>query len=190
LGRAERLYRAEAATARQLAAAAGEVRVIEARMAGARQARGGAHATSEGVEAGVRLLDDQIARSRIINPVGGTVLTTYVAAGESVHPGQPLYRIAELSELTLRAYVSAAQLSSVRVGADVAVRVDAGAGELRALPGTVAWIAERAEFTPTPIQTRDERVHQVYAVRIRVANADGTLRIGMPGEVIFGAVTP
>ncbi|HEX8433017.1 MAG TPA: HlyD family efflux transporter periplasmic adaptor subunit, partial [Longimicrobium sp.] len=121
----------------------------------------------------------------VVNPVGGTVLTTYADTGEFVQPGQPLYKIADLGVLTLRAYVSGAQLARVRIGGRVTVQVDADDDTRATLPGTVSWIASEAEFTPTPIQTRDERTEQVYAVRVRVANPGGVLKIGMPGEVVF-----
>jgi len=86
--------------------------------------------------------------------------------------------------------VSGAQLPEVRLGASVTVRTDAGGGTLQEHAGTVTWIADQAEFTPTPIQTRDERVTQVYAVKVAVANPDGTLKVGMPGELVLSAGTP
>ena len=95
--------------------------------------------------------------------------------------GQPLYKIADLDTLELRAYVTGRQLTAVRLGRQVQVRVDRGNGELLALPGTVSWVSSTAEFTPTPIQTRDERADLVYAVKVRVKN-DGYLKIGMCGE--------
>lgn len=180
-----RLYQAEAATARQLNQAEGEVRVLEERI---RAARAQAETVREDVgslEARVGQIDERLERSRIRNPVDGTVLTTYVEAGEFVQPGMPLYRIADLETLTLRAYVSGGQLASVGIGERVEVRYDAGRDELGAVPGRVTWIASEAEFTPTPIQTREERTDQVYAVRISVPNPDGAIKIGMPGEVVF-----
>ena len=106
-------------------------------------------------------------------------------SGEFVQPGQPLYRVAPLDTLELRVYVSGAQLAGLRLGQEVAVRVDQG-DELVSLPGVVSWIADRAEFTPTPVQTREERTGLSYAVKIRVPNADGLLKIGMPADVSFG----
>jgi HlyD family secretion protein len=105
--------------------------------------------------------------------------------GEVVQTGQPLYRIADLRTLVLRAYITGTQLASVRLGQPAQVRVDRGRDELLTLPGTVTWIASEAEFTPTPIQTREERADLVYAVKILVENPDGVLKIGMPGDVIF-----
>lgn len=185
-GRTARLYRAEAATARELNQAEGEVRVLERRIQAARARAEAARREVGSVEARIGEIGERIEKSRIRAPITGTVLTTYVEAGEFVQAGGPLYRIASLDTLTLRAYVSGAQLTSLRLGQTVQVRVDAGEDELTTLPGRVTWIASEAEFTPTPIQTREERVDQVYAVKIRVPNPDGTIKIGMPGEVLFG----
>jgi HlyD family secretion protein len=110
------------------------------------------------------------------------VLVTYAHAGEIIQQGQPLYRIAGLDTLILRAYVTGDQLASFRLGQRVDVRFDGEQG-LRAIPGTVQWISDKAEFTPTPVQTRDDRATLVYAMKVRVPNADGRLKIGMPGDV-------
>jgi HlyD family secretion protein len=115
------------------------------------------------------------------------VLTRYVEPGEFVQTGQPLFKLASLDSLTFRAYVSGALLATIRLGQNVAVRVDRGPDSLGTVPGRVIWIAAAAEFTPTPIQTREERADQVYAVKVAVPNPDGTLKIGMPGELLLGA---
>ena len=94
--------------------------------------------------------------------------------------------MAALDSLTFRAYVAERQLGLVKLGAAVQVKVDAPDGSFRTLPGKVTWVSSSAEFTPTPIQTREERVMQVYAVKVTVANADGSLKIGMPGELVLG----
>lgn len=181
-----RLFRQDAATAQQLNQREGEVRVLRERIRAAQAQTAGTRRETGGAEARIEQLGEQIGKARIVNPIAGTVLTTYAEAGEFVQPGQPLYTIADLNVLILRAYVSGAQLPSLRIGSEVRVQVDAGGGELMTLPGRVTWIASQAQFTPTPIQTRDERADQVYAVKIRVPNGDGTLKIGMPGEVVFG----
>jgi HlyD family secretion protein len=180
-----RLFRDEAATAQQLDRARGEVRVLEERIAAARATTGTAREEVGGAEARIRQVDEQIRKTAITNPTAGTVLATYAEGGEFVQPGQPLYKVADLDVMVLRAYVSGDQLPRVRIGQRVQVNVDAGEGELRALPGVVSWIAPEAEFTPTPIQTREERTGLVYAIQVRVANRDGLLKIGMPGEVDF-----
>lgn len=118
-----------------------------------------------------------------INPVAGMVLEKYKQGGEVVAPGQALYKIADTDQLILRAYISGNQLSSVNVGAQVTVRFD-GPGGISESTGTVSWIASQAEFTPKIIQTREERVNLVYAMKVIVEN-DGSLKIGMPGEAKF-----
>jgi HlyD family secretion protein len=128
---------------------------------------------------------ERLAKSTVRNPVGGSVLATYAEAGEFVQRGQPLYKIANLDSMEARVYVAEPQLARLRLGQRVRMAIDTGRGERRTLPGTVSWISPRAEFTPTPIQTREERADLVYAVKIRVANEGGILKIGMPIDVRF-----
>jgi HlyD family secretion protein len=180
--RTRRLYAQKAATAQQLDQAERDYRVIDAQIAAARAQREGVAQQAGSTDARVQQIRDLIAKSRVVNPVAGTVLTTLVRAGEVVQVGQPLYRIANLDTLVLRAYVTAGQLPRLRLGQRVQVNVD-GVDRLQSLPGTVAWIASKAEFTPTPIQTRDERADLVYAVKISVPNGNGVLKIGMPADV-------
>src|SRR5690606_39432194 len=120
----------------------------------------------------VEQIADRISRSVVTNPQAGTVLVTYTRAGEVVQPGQPLYKIADLDTLVLRAYVTGGQLASIRLGEPARVRVDRG-DELLAFSGTVSWIAPSAEFTPTPIQTRKERAQPDYAVERRGPDPGG-----------------
>lgn len=131
----------------------------------------------------IRQVEEQIARSRIINPIEGTVLTTYAHAGEMTAPGKALYKIADLRSLNLRAYVSGSQLASIKLGQRVQVAVDDGRGEFRSYTGEIYWISATAEFTPRTILTKDERANQVYALKVRVPNKDGYLKIGMYGEL-------
>ncbi len=131
-------------------------------------------------------VEDQLAKCRIVNPVKGTVLSTYVEPGELVGVGKPLYRLANLEELTLRAYVSGDQLVNLKIGQEVKVRVDRPNGEYSNFSGKLSWISPEAEFTPKVIQTKEDRVNLVYALKIKVAN-DGSLKIGMPGEVLFSS---
>jgi HlyD family secretion protein len=119
-----------------------------------------------------------------VSPLDGTVLTRYAESGEYVQAGQPLFKLASLDSLTLRAYVSGAQLADLRLGQRVKVGVDR-ADSIATLPGRITWIASAAEFTPTPIQSREERADQVYAVKVVVNNPDGALKIGMPGELVL-----
>lgn len=185
LARTQRLYRAEAATAQQLNTREGEVRVLQEQIDAARARTGTAREETGGVDARIAQVEDEISRTRVVNPSAGTVLATFAEAGEFVQRGQPLYKVADLRTLTLRAYVSGAQLAAVRLGQRVQVRIDAGGDALRTLDGTVTWVASEAEFTPTPIQTREERTDQVYAVKVRVANPDGAVKVGMPGELVL-----
>ena len=129
-------------------------------------------------------LQDQLDRSKILNPVSGTVLTKYAAAGEITAPGKALYKVADLSTLTLRAYITATQLSKLQLGQSLKVKVDDGAEAYREYTGTLTWISDKAEFTPKTIQTKEERANLVYATKIKVKN-DGKLKIGMYGEVTF-----
>lgn len=184
LSRTERLLRNAAATAQQGDRAEREVKVVKEQLGGARAAQATSVQEVAALDAQVALIDDKLARSRITSPLDGTVLIRYVEPGEYVQQGQPLFKLAALDSLTFRAYVSGAQLGRLRLGQLVKVGIDR-ADSIATLPGRITWIASAAEFTPTPIQTRDERTDQVYAVKIVVENSDGALRIGMPGELII-----
>lgn len=130
----------------------------------------------------IEQINDQLSKSRIVNEVGGTVLTKYAEANEVAAAGKPLYKIADLSTLILRAYVTGDQLTGIKLNQQVKILVDSADSKYRQLPGTIEWISNKAEFTPKTIQTKDERANLVYAVKIRVKN-DGYLKIGMYGEV-------
>ncbi len=129
-------------------------------------------------------MDDQLSKCRIVNPVNGVVLTKYVMPYEMVTPGKPLYKIANLSSLILRAYITGDQLPQVKLDQQVKVLVDNGPDQYKEYPGTLTWISDKAEFTPKTIMTKDERSDLVYAIKIKVKN-DGYLKIGMYGEVKF-----
>lgn len=132
----------------------------------------------------IEQLEDQLEKSKIINPVKGTVLTKFAEADEVATIGKPLYTIADLSTIIFRAYVTGDQFSAVRPGQKVNVLVDDTSGKSKAFEGIVEWISSKAEFTPKTIQTKDERANLVYAIKVRVQN-DGTLKIGMYGELKF-----
>jgi membrane fusion protein YbhG len=204
--RTERLFKQQAATSQQLDQAERDDRVLQeqvkaqdhqiaaqdrqvaaqtAQIAGARQQQETARTQVAAADAQVSQLDDRIRRSTITNPSAGTVLVTYVRSGEIVQAGQPLYRIADLGTVDVRAYVTEPQLAALKVGTQARVTLDAGDAR-QTLTGTVSWVSAQAEFTPTPIQTRDERATLVYAVKIRVPNENGLLKIGMPVDVEFG----
>ena len=185
--RMQRLFEQRAATAQQRDQAERDYRTLVAQVEAAKAQQQSISRDASSSSARVAQIADQIAKSKVTNPVAGTVLSTYVKAGEVVQSGQPLYKIADVDTLILRAYVTERQLSSVRLGQRVMVSVDQGAGRLLTLPGTVRWISTKAEFTPTPVQTRDERADLVYAVKIYVANPRGALKIGMPADLSLGA---
>lgn len=132
----------------------------------------------------VAQLQDQLQRSNIVNPITGTVLTKYVEPGEIVGAGKALYKIADLSTLNLRAYVTGDQFSQIKLNQPVKVFIDDGSNKYKEYAGTIIWISDKAEFTPKTIQTKDERANLVYAVKVNVKN-DGLLKIGMYGEVKF-----
>lgn len=129
-------------------------------------------------------LQDQIQRANVINPITGTVLTTYALQGEVTGAGKALYKIADVSTVYLRAYISGTQLAQVKLGQQVKVLIDNGSNDYKTYNGSISWISNKAEFTPKTIQTKDERANLVYAIKIRVTN-DGLLKIGMFGEVKF-----
>lgn len=132
----------------------------------------------------IKQADIQAEKGEMINPFAIVVLSKYASQGEFVTIGKPLYKVADMSELTLRAYITGGQLSGVRLGQKVRVFVDDGADKVKELTGTISWIANKAEFTPKTIQTKDERANLVYAIKIKVKN-NGILKIGMYGEVLF-----
>ncbi len=184
--RTQSLYNDHAATAQQLDKAELDYRTLLAQVAAAGAQRETAVRDTATTTAQIAQIRDQIRRSHIVNPIAGVVLTTYVKPGEFVQPGEALYRVADLDTVDVRAYVTETQLSTIRLGQRAVVAVDTGQGARRGLPGVITWIASQAEFTPTPIQTRDERANLVYALKLRVANPQGMLKIGMPVDVQFG----
>ncbi|UBM60893.1 HlyD family efflux transporter periplasmic adaptor subunit [Marinilongibacter aquaticus] len=128
--------------------------------------------------------ENQIGKCQVMNPIAGTVLIKYAEANEVVQMGKPLYKIADLSEMKLRAYITNDQLSQVKLGQNVKVSIDDGKGGFAEYPGTVEWIASQAEFTPKTIQTKEERSNLVYAIKVNVKN-EGEIKIGMYGELTF-----
>jgi HlyD family secretion protein len=127
---------------------------------------------------------ENIRNCQVINPITGTILTKIAEEGEITAFGKPLYKIANLSELQLKVYISGNQLTKVKLGDEVQVLIDDGDETFKHLSGKVTWISAKAEFTPKTIQTKEERVNLVYAMKVNVKN-DGTLKIGMPGEIRF-----
>ena len=137
-----------------------------------------------GIDAQQRQLDDQIANADIVAPISGTVLEKYVEQGEYVTTGKPLFKMANVDQMFIRAYVTSAQLQQIKVGQPCKVFADYGNGQKKEYAGTITWISSRSEFTPKTILTDDERADLVYAVKIAFQN-DGYVKIGMYGEVKF-----
>lgn len=183
--RAKNLLENDAATQQQVDDLRGELEVVnrQSRATEIRLKKSNAGILSEikPLEWRIRQIEDQILKSKLINPVEGTVLAKYVEQNEVVNFGRPLYKIADMDRVYLRAYLSETQLHAVKLGQRVKVAIDAG-DEMKEFPGTVTWISEVAEFTPKVIQTKEERVNLVYAMKIFVEN-DGSIKLGMPGEV-------
>lgn len=138
---------------------------------------------SDAVEAQIPVLNDKIGTSIVKAPISGIILEKYAQPGELATPGKPLYKMANIDSLILRVYVSGPQLTQVKIRKQVKVMIDVKEG-IKELAGTIEWVSSDAEFTPKIIQTREERVKLVYAVKIRVPN-DGSLKLGMPGEIKF-----
>lgn len=136
------------------------------------------------LEAQILALEDRIAKCRVVSPVSGTVLVKYAEVGELATMGKPLFKVADLNKIYLRAYFTSEQLSNVKLGDKVKVIADFGAEERFEYEGTITWIASESEFTPKTIQTNDSRANLVYAVKIAVKN-DGRLKIGLAGELIL-----
>jgi HlyD family secretion protein len=193
--RTERLVKADAATGKQLDDLNSQIEVVRRQINVTRQQiqvqRTGVSAQNRAIlservplQKQKAQLEEQLSKANIINPVTGIVTTTYALPGEVTGPGKALYKIADLSVMTLRAYITGTQLSSVRLNQPVKVYVDNGVKGYRTYDGTITWISGKAEFTPKTIQTKEERANLVYAVKIKVVN-DGLLKMGMYGEVEF-----
>jgi len=185
LQRIRAMRKDNAATEQQLDDAEGNVQTMKKQIQSLETQKKSVRAEIKSIDARFNQVEQQIDDAHVINPVNGTVLTTFVEPHELVGQGQPLYQIANLDTLEFRAYVSGAQLPSITLGQSVEVLVDKNAEENQQLNGKISWIASQAEFTPKMIQTKEERVTQVYALKIKVPNPDGVLKIGMPGEVNF-----
>lgn len=182
--RIKRMLQDGAATQQQLDDIQGQINVIDKQTGNTKTQFSAVEKELEVLDAQKSTLLDQLKRCSIKAPVSGTVLETYAEQGELATAGKPLYKMADLSELELKVYVSGAQLPNIKLGQEVEVLVDKTATTNRTLSGVISWISAEAEFTPKIIQTKEERVKLVYAVKVRVKN-DGTLKIGMPGEMAF-----
>lgn len=146
-------------------------------------------AESSGLEMQVAQIEDQIQKSIISSPINGTVLSKYAEQGELASQGRTLFKVADIENMKLRAYITADQLTSLKIGQQVKVYSDQGKSDRNEYPGTITWISDKAEFTPKTIQTRNERANLVYAVKIAVKN-DGYIKKGMYGEIKINEQKP
>lgn len=184
LERTRRMHADGAATQKHLDDLTGQMEVLRRQAEANNTQRRAVAAEMKGIEAKRALLNEQIARSTVRAPFDATVIQKYASAYEVTAAGKPLVKIADMKTMKLKVWVSGAQLADVKTGATYTVRIDDGGKGFRNFDGTVTHIAEKAEFTPKIIQTKEERVNLVYAVTIAVAN-DGSIKAGMPGEAIF-----
>ena len=182
--RVSKMFADKAATQQQMDDINGQINVLDKQISATNTQFQLIASEMELVNRQLDLLNEQLTKCRINSPVKGTVLETYLETGELATPGKPVLKMADLSILELKVYVSGAQLSKVKLGNEVKVLIDAGAKEMQSLTGKISWISSESEFTPKIIQTKEERVKLMYAVKIVVPN-DGSLKIGMPGEVVF-----
>lgn len=159
-------------------------RELDARKESLRNANSGVTGQSAALEAQILQLEDKIRKCVITSPVDGTVLAKYSEAGELAVQGRALFKVADLDNIRLRAYITADRLTGLTIGQPVKVFADQGSAGRKEYAGTLIWISDKAEFTPKTIQTRDERANLVYAVKIAVKN-DGLIKLGMYGEVKF-----
>lgn len=182
--RMENLVKDKAAPEKQLDDIAGQYNIIVSQIASTKSQNQGVVGEIESLDQQIRQIEDQISRSYIINPINGTVLEKYIEPFEMTTLGKNLYKIANLESLRLKVYVNGALLPNIKIGQKVTVKIDENEENTQSLQGTISWISSQAEFTPKTIQTREERVKQVYAVKVDVIN-DGRVKIGMPGEVFI-----
>ena len=186
LQRVQNMLRDGAATQKQADDIEAQIRVLESQLSATLSTLGNNPATinenAAALDAQIAALDDRIAKCRIVSPVSGTVLVKYAEAGEMAATGRPLFKVADLENIYLRAYFTSDQLASLRLGDTVTVTADFGGDERFAYEGRIAWIASESEFTPKTVQTKNSRANLVYAVKIAVRN-DGRLKIGLYGEV-------
>jgi HlyD family secretion protein len=191
--RIENLIKSDAATGKQLDDIIAQIDVVNKQMAVTRQQinvqknaigtqNRGILSQQKPMEKKAAQVEDMLNKTKIKNPIQGTVITKYAEAGEITTMGKPMYKIADVSNLNLRAYVTGVQLPKIKLGQPVKVMIDDGAKKYKEYNGEIIWVSDKAEFTPKTIQTKEERTNLVYAIKVKVKN-DGYLKIGMYGEV-------
>lgn len=188
LARVENMLRDGAATTKQRDDLTASITLLESQLDATLSTLNNNTATinsnAEALDAQIAALDDRIAKCHIVAPASGTVLVKYAEEGEIATMGKPLFKVANLDDIYLRAYFTSDQLADIELGDEVTVTADYGDDERFDYKGRISWISSESEFTPKTIQTKESRANLVYAVKIAVEN-DGRLKIGMAGEVVL-----
>ena len=182
--RLERLLIDGAATQKQMDDVMGSLRLVNSQIKSFETQKNLVLDEAKTIDVQITQVEENLKKCYLVNPVDGTVLTKIVEEKEIVSIGKPMYIIADLSKLELKAYISGSQLPQIKIGQEVEVLIDQDERDNQKMTGTVSWISQQAEFTPKIIQTKKERVNLVYAIKVLVKN-DGSIKIGMPGEVNF-----
>ena len=178
--RADRDRAAAALEAARANAATVDIRAQDVRVA---------EAAVREAQADVKRLETQVAELQVFAPLDATVLTKAVEAGEVVAAGKPLVLLGDLDHPWIKVYVPETALGKIKLGTPARVFVDSF--PRRPFQGTVSWVSDQAEFTPKNVQTAEERVNLVYAVKVIIQNAQRELKAGMPAdaELLIGAGT-
>ena len=179
--RIQNMFAENAATKRQVDEINGKVNVLNEQIKSIKTQEAPISNEQKSIDVQIEKINDQIQKCKITSPFQGTVLAKYSEENEITNFGKPLYKLADLTTMTLRVYISEKQLNQIKVGQKVTVKIDTQE-DMKSYPGTISWIASSAEFTPKIIQTKEERANLVYAVKVNVKN-DGSLKIGMPAEM-------
>ena len=179
--RIQNMFAENAATKRQVDEINGKVNVLNEQIKSIKTQEAPISNEQKSFDVQIEKINDQIQKCKITSPFQGTVLAKYSEENEITNFGKPLYKLADLTTMTLRVYISETQLNQIKVGQKVTVKIDTQE-DMKSYPGTISWISSSAEFTPKIIQTKEERANLVYAVKVNVKN-DGSLKIGMPAEM-------
>lgn len=182
--RVEKLLKGGAATQKQLDDIAGSINVLNSQINSIKSQNATILGELEVLDTQIAQINDQLSKSYLKSPINGVVLEKFIEADEVAVPGKSLFKVADLSTMELKAFISGEQLANIKVGQNVKVLIDKSKEENTELSGKISWISSQAEFTPKIIQTKEERVNLVYAIKVLVKN-NGFIKIGMPGEVIF-----
>lgn len=188
LDRFTKLEKAGASNRKQVEDIQAQIETLERQLAAQEESLNSSNRNVSGqadaLEAQIEQIRDRIRKCVITSPVAGTVLAKYSEAGEFAALGRALFKVADINNIRLRAYITADQLTTLKLGQQVRVFADQGSSGRKEYAGTLIWISDKAEFTPKTIQTRDERANLVYAVKIAVEN-DGLIKLGMYGDIKF-----